>query len=92
MIDYKKYRAKLKRRLTDGQARFVLAMADNGLRIFAATRELGICDSGGQYYRRVIKEHTGLDVRDFWDMTKLIEMAMQVLVGDQADPAEAKAQ
>ena len=92
MIDYKKARAKWKRKLTDRQARFILAMADNGLRIYAATNELGISETCGQYYRSIIKEHTGLDVRDFWDMTKLIEMAMKVLVDEQPEATEAKAQ
>lgn len=92
MIDYKKCREKWKRKLTDKQARFILAMADNGLRIYAAANELGIGETCGQYYRKKIKEHTGLDVRDFWDMTKLIEMAMKVLVDEQTEPLEAKAQ
>ena len=91
MIDYKKARAKWEQKLTERQARFILAMADNGLRIYAATNELGISETCGQYYRSIIKEHTGLDVRDFWDMTKLIEMAMKVLVDEQPEATEAKA-
>ena len=92
MIDYKKAREKWKAHLSERQARFVLAMADNGLKIKTATDELGISETSGQYYRNIIKEHTGLDVRDFWDMTKLIEMAMKVLVDEQPEATEAKAQ
>ena len=56
MIDYKKARAKWKQKLTERQARFILAMADNGLRIYAATNELGIGETCGQYYRKKIKD------------------------------------
>lgn len=92
MIDYKKCRSKRKQKLTQKQARFVLALADNGLRVGCAAQELGICDTCGHQHRRAIQEKTGLDPRDYWDMTKLIEMAMKILVDEQEEPAQSAAQ
>lgn len=60
--------------LTTRQKEIILALADNGMRIRRAADAM-YCNHAGLYHHmNNIKDRTGLDPRDFWDLIKLVEM------------------
>lgn len=52
----------------------IRALADNRLRRTEAAREIWISQNAMRYRIDAIKQETGLDPTNFWDMQKLVEM------------------
>lgn len=51
----------------------IYAMADNNLNISQASKATNYSRSSIDYHRQKIKDRTGLDVANFWDLTELIK-------------------
>jgi sugar diacid utilization regulator len=71
-------------RLTETQARIVLALALNGMRASTAADALHYGRTTVTYYLNQIRERTGLNPRDFYDLQKLVKMARATL-GEEAE-------
>ena len=69
--------------MTDLQAEVILALADNGLKIRKAAQQTYRNPNTIRYHIQTIREKTGLDPLDFWDMQKLVPMAKEVLEAEQ---------
>lgn len=52
---------------------FIKAMADNGLVRTRAARAMYVSRNALDYRIAKIKQRTGLDPNDFWDMQKLVK-------------------
>jgi hypothetical protein len=72
-------RGPLKQRLTASDAVFILAMAENGLRVHRAAKSMPLSNNAAAYHVNKMKKEFGLDPRDFYDMLKLLPMARAVL-------------
>lgn len=70
-------------RLTETQARIVLALAENGMNVQAAAAAAHYSRSTVEYHLHRIQERTGLNPRDFYDLQKLVKMARATL-GEEA--------
>lgn len=65
--------------LSMADAEIIVAMADSGLSQIGAARKVYKCHHTVYYHCRAIKEKTGLDPKDFYDMCELLPMAKAVL-------------
>ena len=65
--------------MTKLQAEAIMALANNGLKIKRAANQTYRNPGTIRHHINAIKEKTGLDPRDFWDMQKLVPMAEAVL-------------
>lgn len=65
--------------LTETQARIILALAQNGLKILPTAQALHYSRSNVDYQVARITETTGKDPRDFFDMRELLRVARKVL-------------
>ena len=52
----------------------ILALADNNMNISAAANSLFMHRSTVEYHIKRIKQITGLDAKNFYDLTKLVNM------------------
>lgn len=65
--------------MTERDAELILALADNGLVMHKVAKKTYRHPNTVRYHIDNIKEKTGLDPRDFWDMQKLVPMAQRTL-------------
>lgn len=71
-------------KLNETQARIILAMAQNGLKVQPAAQALHYSRTGADYHVHRIRELTGKDPRDFYDMCDLLVIAKDVLEKKEA--------
>lgn len=67
--------------MTKEQAEVIMTYARNGMDARAASKELYLTDGSVHYHIRKIREVTGKDPKDFFDLCFLVGMAQQVLGG-----------
>lgn len=72
-------RGPAKQRLTVTDAEFILAMAENGLRVYRTAKTIPMSENAAGYHVRKIIMETGMDPRDFYDMIKLLPIARGIL-------------
>lgn len=65
--------------MTTLQAIVIRGLAQNGLRRFKAAKKLNYSRSAIDYHVSKIREQTGKDPLDFYDMCELIEIANEIL-------------
>ena len=65
--------------MTEHDAELILALADNGLVMHKVAKLCYLHHNTVRYHVDNIREKTGLDPRDFWDMQKLVPMAQRTL-------------
>ena len=65
--------------MTTQDAEVILALADNGLSVGKAAKSTYCHHNTIRYHIEAIREKTGLDPRDFWDMQELVLMAQRTL-------------
>lgn len=65
--------------ITPRDAELILALADNGLVMHKVAKLCYRHPNTVKYHVENIREKTGLDPRDFWDMQKLVPMAQRTL-------------
>lgn len=69
--------------MTKLQAETVMALAENGLNITRAAQSLYCHRNTVVFHVKKIKESTGKDPQDFYDMIELVQEAKRVLGFDQ---------
>jgi sugar diacid utilization regulator len=65
--------------LTETNARIVLALADNGMKVHAAAKALHYGRTTVDYHLLQIRRRTGLNPKNFHDLQKLVKMARATL-------------
>ena len=65
--------------LTETQARMVLGLADNEMKVYKTSIALHYSRSTVDYHLRQIRKLTGLDPRNFYDLYHLVQIAKAVL-------------
>jgi hypothetical protein len=68
-------------RITEVEARIILALSENEMRLKASADAVHYTRSNVEYHIKRIRTVTGLNPRDFYDLSKLIPMAKTVLEG-----------
>ena len=61
-------------KLTETNIAVIIALANNGMNVSRAAKSLYFCHSNILYHIKKIKEKTGLDPRDFYDLCELVKM------------------
>ena len=69
--------------LTQLDAEIIVAMADSGLNASQVAKRVYMCRNSVHYHIGVIKERTGKDPRNFYDLCELLPMAKAVLEEEQ---------
>lgn len=72
-------RGPAKQRITHTDAEFILAMAENGLRVHRAAVAVPMSKNAAEYHTGKIIKETGMDPRDFYDMINLLPIARGIL-------------
>lgn len=67
--------------ITDVDARVILALAENNLKIKAVADTLHYSRNSIEYHVKKIRRVTGLNPQEFFDLSKLIQIAKTVLEG-----------
>ena len=65
--------------MTKRQAEAILAFANNGMRLTAAALELYTTGATISYHLDKVREQTGMNPRDFFDLYELVDMARRVV-------------
>lgn len=65
--------------ITPRDAELILALADNGLVMHKVAKKTYRHPNTVRYHVQAIKDKTGLNPTDFWDMQKLVPMAQRTL-------------
>ena len=66
-------------RLTETQARIVLALADNEMRVYTAAIAAHYSRTNVDYHLRQIRKLTGLNPKNFYDLYRLVQIARATL-------------
>ena len=61
--------------LNERQKQVVMALADNGMNHTHAAQSLYLVSSTVEYHIEQIREKTGKNADDFWDLLELVKMA-----------------
>lgn len=72
----------VKQMLTQLDAEIIVAMADSGLNASHVAKRVYVCRNSVHYRIGLIKERTGKDPRNFYDLCELLPMAKAVLEGE----------
>lgn len=59
--------------------KLILALADSKMRVAAAARKMGMHHTTALYHIRFIKQLTGKDPTNFYDLTELVRRAKEAL-------------
>lgn len=65
--------------LTETQARIILALADNGMKVHAAAKALHYGRTTVDYHLLQIRRRTGLNPKNFYDLQTLVKIAQATL-------------
>ena len=58
--------------LSEDRKRVARAFAENGMRVSATARALGVSNDTVYHHLAQIEKRTGLDPRNFWDLAHLL--------------------
>lgn len=64
--------------ITEPRARVILALANNGMNVSRAARELWMHRNNVAHHMERIKEITGKDPRNFYDLVELVTMVRKM--------------
>lgn len=67
--------------MTKEQAEVIMTYARNGMDARATSKAMYVTDGSVHYHIRKIREVTGRDPKDFFDLCFLVGMAQQILGG-----------
>lgn len=70
--------------MNGNQARIIVAMAENNLRPQRVAKALHYSRTNVDYHVQRVRELTGKDPRDFFDMCELLPVAREILAREEA--------
>lgn len=63
--------------MNDIERKFILALAENDMKVCKARKSVFFSDTGFRYHLNKIKKETGLSPWNFYDLIRLVEMAKE---------------